>query len=818
MSAPVLGPLVAALDARMHVLELLLNAETHGQFRMAADNGESASLQAIEKHITTMLSMPPSQTSLNAGWALGSELARVYVKQCGWSVVESNASLWIEKAQAHLDQATAQLSGPSPSAALLQEATPLVRLAMLHAMGEEAVAHPEYFRVTVGPSVPRLGASVVSALYSAYEVWGLGPSPVADAMAELLDGISLHIALYSTVYRTLVAKLHMLCMRALFSPYATSTPAAAASPSRRLQNSMVQLLAQLHLTGSVSSSSVIEPITTQSHISSGKVSQASLWAATFTEMLDAAILAVVGCAPSVDWRDHGLDAAFVTGRPLAWEPAPVDFVTGIPLNQARVALLLGDTTVASEGLLTTFLSHPTPRAVPLPLPRLMALAKALVRVRHSVESGRAPVDQLRLENAALGPFHILGLHLLLQIATRFQEASWRYISGSGVLSDVVILAERSHGAEQCASLMALQVLLAREYTASGVHLAGAQVPMDPSSPWVQRIARLTTQVLSNYLVQPSSSWSCAVPLKRSRTFESDSVLSASRSTQDMILTKPQDDVAGTAIAASLFCSVFPWLASSAAPGHRDLARVGLLALLGVAEAMVDGRLVDGARDDLIGLAVQTTAALTRIMVDHMGALIAHTLPRVHALLSRGMLSPVPSVRCACTEAMSQVLVVLRPRVPPLVDVVDNTALEERVDDLDAADHVPLPLSGWRGSAAALKDHEHIASVLPAPEPRETVLEAPPAETPVPAPVVPEAPAAVPAQELPVATLPAQPHPIDKAPSPAVAPAPAAAPQSPRVATASAPLPAPDFMEDTLVDSDDEALPALDMEESDDNAD
>ena len=51
---------------------------------------------------------------------------------------------------------------------------------------------------------------------------------------------------------------------------------------------------------------------------------------------------------------------------------------------------------------------------------------------------------------------------------------------------------------------------------------------------------------------------------------------AGRAAQDAVLAKPAVDVEMTAAAATVYAALFRTLACSAAPGSRDLARVGLL--------------------------------------------------------------------------------------------------------------------------------------------------------------------------------------------------------------------------------------------------
>ena len=192
-------------------------------------------------------------------------------------------------------------------------------------------------------------------------------------------------------------------------------------------------------------------------------------------------------------------------------------------------------------------------------------------------------------------------------------------------------------------------------------------------------------------------------------------------------------------------------------------------------------------------------SLTMLATTHTGALIASILPRVHAVLCRGAQSRVLRVRRACVLGTSAVLPVLRPRVPPLVDVVDSSALEERIPEADAQDHVPLPAPAWHGADTVAATWTTVADVAP-PGP---VGVAPKQASAAPAPTPASVPAPAPAPAL--------------APAPAPAPAPTL-PAPPEASTPAPPLPAAPLASahDPVDDDDDEeAMPTLDMQASDD---
>ena len=611
---------------------------------------------------------------------------------------------------------------------------------------------------------------------------------------SLFDFLAEQVRLYASVYRPYVARLHAISMHTLFAPLARVSTARGAAVDPFVAASATHLLSALHLTGAAGDST-----------SASKVTQGQLWAATANEMLDAAVAAVCGCAPSRPWREHGLDATAVPSNALAWEPPSADYAESIPGCLARVEHLIGG---ASPGVLTLYLMTATPRPVPVPVGRCLLLAHAMIEARKTYQ---APVDQQRVETTALPTLRLAGLKFFVQTVLAFQQTCWRFLGGSDdALGSVCTMAEHASGLERLAALRALEVLLNTSVllTDNGV-VAGGALPLSPTGPAVQRIARLCAQQMGSFLVHEPRAWQ--LPMKRARAFESDEVVMAGRAAQDAVLAKPAVDVEMTAAAATVYAALFRTLACSAAPGSRDLARVGTLALAGLAEAMVDARLVDATRAPLLRLCTASVRALTDVVVANGGALVAHVLPRVHALLVRGTHASVPLVRATCDEALMHVLAVVRPRAPPLVDLVDSSALEERVEDAADADHVPLPLPGWRGANSTAADYAVLSSVVPLEETceNEDASSAEARPEALPQAHAPALHAAAPevgrSEAQPSAATPAQPEALPSAP---VSTRCTEAPSAPAASADTA----PDVPDDLSEGSD---IPQLDMASDDD---
>lgn len=807
MPSAVLEPLLAILDADAHGEAALWRAEAEKVIRACVLEGDQDGLQSLEKLIAQRLNTPVVlNEAASPPWRTAARLMSMMLSQAGWKVAETFGATWVQRTHTHLDQVAQRFRTAGEMAAL----DPLAQLANLvtsNLMGRESTAHPEYHRVVVAPWISKYAHAVLSVLELA-ATQPLSPATV-PAMSHLMDALALHVELYAHTYRTFTSRIHALCMQLLFGALAPSNSTAASLPDA-LARSAMALLASLHLTGALTSDASM-----LSSAASGKVSQAQLWAATVTEMLDALMLSVCGSIPSMDWCALSLDPALAQPRALAWEPPSADYDEGIPCSVRRCEHLLGSATTGAMGMVPLYLTMPTPRTVPVPLARCIAMAHAMMQAHTS--SNRATVDQARLEASAAPTLRWLGIQFLVQLVLAFHEATWPLLHGSGVLRTVCMLAESEPGPLRVVAMRALSVLLSRGACTGGTErLPGASVPLDPASPLVQRIARAAIQPLSELLVLEPELWTQELPLKRPRSFESDAISQVDRVPQDAILVK-------TPLAWDLACAgalvlvhVFSYISTSAAPGHRDLARVGALSLLGTCEAVLGARLVDASNTKHLEAGAEFVQALGQLVVAHHNALVSHILARVYAVMARGAQSSTPVLRAASQDALTGILTVIRPRAPPIVDAVDSSALEERID-ADGTDHIPMPLPGWRGPSSAAADAAHVDEVVP--------VQRPPAQ---PVPSEPEASASWTEPHMePPHTAPA---PISAMAAPPPAPdltstvpleAPSVEAEPPRhVAPVSTPAPLmpPSSIAVPIDDSDDEALPDLHMEVSDESVD
>lgn len=722
MSLPILPlePLAAALDSRTHVQEAWMSASMTNAIRKASDTRDTDGLHVLEKRINSLLSTSLAQNKKEPCWKIGADVARTFVEECGWTVVESHGQVWIQHAHAHLEQVAKYLgacvddgSNPIDSGAeqILASVVSLAQLVGYEVMGSEGESHPEFYRTIVTPNVPKIGHALVSVCEDASQVWGSVYSHASIALSKCLDVIQDQVVRHATTYRTFVARIHALCMQILFGPYATLQPDV---PPRcvYLTASATRLLSAIHITGAASSS--LQPDhDARTSSGSSKLTQAQLWAATVAEILDALIVCVCGSVPSVPWHASGLSAP--NTDPLAWmSPSAADFTQSIPACFGRCELLLGSTSCPDAvGVLPYFLSTPTPRAVPVPIARCVQIATAMIQA-HIPPGHRAPIDQLRFEHMYLPQIRQLGARFLVQVVMAFQQQAWPFVYASEAISKLSAMAEYTHGtAERSLALCAIDLLLARDSVlAPNGFAGGAGIPLDPASTVVQRIARICIQTLSAFVVQEPMSWSCMPPLKRTRAFESDAIVASTRVLQDAIMSKTCTEMDMVCHAASVLVALFGLLNSSAAPGHRDLARTGALALVGLTEVLIDARVLDASNDAMLTMCERCVDVLTSLVVSHAGALVAYVLARVHAILVRGTQSSISRVRVACAVGVSRLLVVIRPRVPPLTDHIDSSALEEQVAATEAQDQVPLPVAGWQGPESVSTSFATIDEVAP----------------------------------------------------------------------------------------------------------
>ncbi|KAI3625400.1 hypothetical protein CBS9595_000761 [Malassezia furfur] len=767
----------------------------------------------LDRRLHALLSTSVRAQESHAAWAKAAHVADVYLEQAGWVVAEEHGAQWIQKTLTHAEHAASQ---PTSLPRLL----PLLVLVVERVMGRESTAHPEYYRVVVAPNVPKLATALV-ALAEAAE-------PHTSLLEPLLQLLLSHVGRHPSVYRPHAAPLHGLCMRLLFGAYASMNDACTARSNEQVTHAAAQLLAVLHLTGAVTGGQ-------------GKVSQAQLWLAPLTEMLDAAFVAVHGAVPS--------QGAAVPSAALGWTDTTQDYTVSIPAHLARLHCLVGDET--HTGVLMAYLTYATPRPVPVPVGRLLALAHAMVRAQ-SADATHLPHDQLRAEYTVLPQIRRAGLRLFAVTSLLFQTACWRYMEeDTRLLDDVCVLAEAQTTPDATCVLVVRVLAVAFTHGAlPGGVLPGASLVLDPASMRVQRMARLAIHACSQVLLPPARSDEPTT--KRARQFESDTVALANRLAQDRVLAQGARVMEWADAGLALFLALFGVLSCSPTPGSRDLARTGALVVVGLAEALLESRLLVVERPEVLALAQTAVRALVSLVVNNHGALVAYVLLRTRALLERGLQSSVTLLRAACEDGLAQTTPLLRPRAPPVFDSIDSAALETRESDV-----VPLPRPAYnaakRGSEALDEvrrlamgeepmddgeDEERVMSrevqvptaapVAPAapmapaaPAARTTQVSeiTTPARTDTPAAAptstpalaVPSAPAAACAADISHAT----PSPDAGGPAASTVPAPAktaapapapatAAPVRPAVSLASAPMPPTD------ADSDSDALPELDV--------
>lgn len=716
-----LAPLLAALDgaAAHDALDAMRMTDV-----LRAHAADADALHQVDRRLAALMNAPLARVQAmppgaQTPWSVAAELARIYVEQYGWTTVEVNAAAWIKASISQAERTGALFADPRGASddaqlgTILQGACDLLRVVLDVAMGAESHAHPEYFRVVASPQLSavshiamelaeRAGARLPGAAYAA-------------SVASLLGAIAAQLELHANTFRPLAPRLHALCQALLFAPYRTLEAAAEAAssgaPEGSVRRAATRLLAALHLTGAVSESRS----ESTSESSGGRVSQAQLWLATANELTDAAGFALRTALPSLS-----ADGVPARAGAFNWEPpAPdADFEAAIRGGLARLELLLGGVEATSHmGILPQFLLEPTPRLVPVPLDALVRLAHAALAAR--LDPSGVAMDQARVERAVLPHVHILGVRLLVQLVAAFHTATWQALLAPtrNVLGDVCALAERSASAspERTAALRALEVLLAPGALtdAGGAPLGGCGLPLDPMAPLVLRAARLGVQNVCAFVAQgaavdaATAETVSAPSAKRARLFESDSVFLSSRAAQDAILRKTPAEIAACQSGAHVLVATFPVLAASGHAGSGDLSRVAVLGLLGVCEVLIDARLLvlrGGAAADspLLVLAVAATESLATLLTSNKGALLAHALPRSVAVLRRGIQSPVPMLRAACDSALARVLLVVRPRVPPLLDTVVP------LPDGDA----PVPARAVRTGVEAETEAEALADAVP----------------------------------------------------------------------------------------------------------
>ncbi|WFD30189.1 hypothetical protein MSPP1_001206 [Malassezia sp. CBS 17886] len=678
-----LARLVAAVDAASPVC-VRAAAEDVRAVNALRTLRDAPALRTLEKRIAAALNMPAARGS--AAWDAGATAAALLLDECGWRIAEAHGKAWIDRAHANMEQA-AKHNTDRPAA--VADCLPLARLAVTQLMGRESLAHPEYHRVVVAPQIAPMAAATLALVGCAQE-WAASHAPGSPALPALLVLVAEQLRLYASTYRPHAARLHALCMEVLFAAYKTASGAASARPPpRALSRAATVLLATLPLTGAVAGGGGGGGEHANLYGQSGRVQQTQLWAATAGALVAAAEDAFCASVPSVDWRALGVDAA--ADDALGWEPlAAGDYMETVAAALERVRLLVGDATHA--GVLPQYLSCAMPRAVPVPVGALVRLAAAALQVRVA-RTADVPLDLARAEEGARLRVCAYGMHLLAFTALVAQQATWQFVfAPRGALLHLCVVAENSvvGSTERVLSLRTLGLLLG----GGGVLCDGSPVPsstalpLPPTAPFVLRMSRMSVQQTSAFLVHAPRAWEDDVrPVKKARMFESDAVALAERAPQDGVLAKTAVETEACDASVRLFSALFPTLACSPAAGSAELARTGLLAVLGVAEALLCARLLSPRHRAGVALAVTCMNAVADLIVRFTGKLTAEILPRFHALVMTGVHASVPPVRAACRGVEARIAAVLRPRVPPLVDSVNSEAF--------GAEAEPAPQRAWR---------------------------------------------------------------------------------------------------------------------------
>ncbi|WFD33661.1 hypothetical protein MCUN1_000474 [Malassezia cuniculi] len=572
--------------------------------------GDVGALQSIDRTIEGYLRSKDAKSI-----AVGASLAQEYAAQLGWRAIEPNAQKWVDAA------IYAANASPEAGGHLLALVFELV-------CGRESLARPEFHRSIVVPSVPKMAIAAADALE-------IIPS------ASLLRALAQQLHIHTTMMRPIVPRLHAVCASVLFSP-----DDVLVSPA-------MTLFAALPLSGAVADTPLnIAALLAGNDVTDrSKVSQSQLWLTSALELISATQFAL-----------HGIVSAPPPAtRPFGWPPLDADATVSIPLSVFRLERLIGRN---SPGLVLQFISAALPRAVPVPIGDIVDVAYRMITAAPS--SGDL-IDRSRLELWALPQVHMAGLQLLVHTVATFGQASWRFllVRQSAVISAVCTLAERSAAHVRLSAVRALQKIL-------GCGDIGFGVPLDPAHSLAQRVARVCVQQVCSYIAgEPAAD--ADMPQQRIM-FESDTVFLANRAPQDAITRKSSVETRTTQSAVALLSSLTSVMLSSTASGSTELVDVGVRVILGASEVMVDSRVIDLASDHSLDLAVELVRGLCRVIVANGGDLVSQILPRAHALFVRGTHSSIPVLRAACAEALQSILLILRPRLPPVAATVDSSAL------------------------------------------------------------------------------------------------------------------------------------------------
>lgn len=657
----------SAVPATLETSQLARRLATLSNSGTAAADAASASLRKLGTKAHSLISSHVAKTrALSAGYSLALQLAEQNewtTASAGEDVVERFAQEWVTAILTYLTVTSGGHAPPSASIAKGQEILPdasvlqpALRLALDHILAPSPSDRPEYARTIVTPNLARIAGALVASL----EATTRRKDGVVDiaCFAVLARAVTQHIASHPSVYRPFVARIH-----GVVAPIITSSDGALLAPA-------TQLLAALYLTGALNAAGTAPgkrggDAALAGSIANTKASQAQLWHATVCATLASTREAWEACVST-----FALSSSSATRRDkLPFAPVQDDTDA-----LARFERLLG--TETSPGVLASLLLTPTRKQVPIPLASLVALPLAILAVTADTPSQPAvEADVHALQTMRLPLLHLRALRFLSTVVNPLVKASGAAACarfGPRLLDRLVRLVERSNASTTSAVRAAAAEALAHLLT-------DPAIPLDPSSSGVLRATRVCLGEISHLL---ASSTSVAAPTastsssgkKRTRLYDSDSLLSNSSSPSRYLHLKPLDEQRSAIAALAALPRLYAHVSTSLTPAHYDAAHATVQLTLALTELLLRSSPIATQSHATIAhwstLASASLASLTAL-VEHSSAstpLLAPLVTRASTIAThaRGVLaSAYPAIARQVASLATALRGVSLPRLPPV---------------------------------------------------------------------------------------------------------------------------------------------------------
>lgn len=378
------------------------------------------------------------------------------------------------------------------------------------------------------------------------------------------------------------------------------------------------LLASLHVTGK------------------GQANQTQLWTTTLNLLMEDTKIAWAACSSSFEGANElGEEGVGLMGT------LPSDDMEALEEGQSRLMLLLGRPPAA--GIIGVFLSEPTNYTVPVPMDSMVSLVLSILAITSSSPPRQQPPPEASLyaaQTALLPAAHVAALTLLASL-----PLGVHYAKTNKILSRLLRLIEKSSPAVRCVGLKVLEVMDLPLDPESSILIHGARTCLAQVARLLQ-VNNSTAAMLSDKMQAEEKA------TKRRRIYESDQV----QFSQRRGFVELDDDEYEACIAAIGCLPLFyTSLATHISAEHHDLAHTTALVMLGISEIALH------QPDDLSAASLDSLAQLVRLS---RGPILALLTTRAASLAAQGLVCHHGGTKKSATMLLHALEFTFNPRLAP----------------------------------------------------------------------------------------------------------------------------------------------------------